>query len=167
MTQETGNFKSKLFGGFDRQDVINYIEVLAGERNSLREENEKLTEKVAELEARCAEFPDADDDAPSDTEGEVSSDDDAVNDTAEKCAQLIDHANEIILDIKSQYDAICGDIKINVTQAEFDMSQLAIKNKNLSDSLNAADSRFAELLAEIEKLKNPLQDTESSTDTEE
>ncbi len=50
MEQEKGNFRGRLFGGFNRRDVIDYIEVLAGERGELERENQKLRERIWELE---------------------------------------------------------------------------------------------------------------------
>ena len=60
---ENGTFKSVTFGGFDKQDVIRYIEKsaqeaaelqqkLQGENDALRKEIEDLREKVHELESR-------------------------------------------------------------------------------------------------------------------
>ena len=60
---ENGTFKSVTFGGFDKQDVIRYIEKsaqeaaelqqkLQGENDALRKEIEALREKVHELESR-------------------------------------------------------------------------------------------------------------------
>ncbi len=50
LEQEKGNFRGRLFGGFNRRDVIDYIEVLAGERGELERENQKLRERIWELE---------------------------------------------------------------------------------------------------------------------
>ena len=56
MEEEKGNFRGKLFGGFNRNDVINYIESAAAqfnatekERDDLAEEKERLTEELEEL----------------------------------------------------------------------------------------------------------------------
>ena len=55
MEQEKGNFKSRVFGGFNRHDVIDYIETLATERNELSRENERLRGQVEALEERLEE----------------------------------------------------------------------------------------------------------------
>ena len=54
MESEKSSFRSRIFGGFDRRDVAAYIEKLAGERNRLRAENEKLSARVSELEDELA-----------------------------------------------------------------------------------------------------------------
>ena len=53
----TGSFRGKLFGGFDRKDVSDYITALAAERNELKKkcecleaETESLREKLAASE---------------------------------------------------------------------------------------------------------------------
>ena len=51
---ETGNFKSRLFGGFDRQDVSDYITAPARERNRLRTEVDRLRAENEELRQRAA-----------------------------------------------------------------------------------------------------------------
>ena len=52
MDKVTGNFRSKLFGGFDRSDVTSYIEKLATERNRYKKETEKHSETIEELNGR-------------------------------------------------------------------------------------------------------------------
>ena len=47
---ETGSFRSKLFGGFDRKDVADYIERLAAERNDSIVKTRDLEVKVEQLE---------------------------------------------------------------------------------------------------------------------
>lgn len=55
---ENNTFKSAMFGGFDRQDVIQYIERFAREtaeaQDKLLEENEELRQQAEELTARNA-----------------------------------------------------------------------------------------------------------------
>lgn len=50
---ENNTIKSVMFGGFDKQDVINYIEKAAKEsadaQHTLEEENQELQERLAEL----------------------------------------------------------------------------------------------------------------------
>lgn len=45
-------FKGKLFGGFDRRDVVEYIEKLAGERNDLKVEKLRLQDEKDAWSAR-------------------------------------------------------------------------------------------------------------------
>ena len=50
MENEKGNFRSSVFGGFNRQDVANYIEKLSAERNRYKEESADLRDKADGLE---------------------------------------------------------------------------------------------------------------------
>jgi len=43
-------FKNRLFGGFDRKDVVNYIEKLASERNDLQVRCRELEKKLSDAE---------------------------------------------------------------------------------------------------------------------
>ena len=45
--------KSVTFGGFDKQDVIQYIERAAEAQKALEEENASLKEQLADLEGKC------------------------------------------------------------------------------------------------------------------
>ncbi|MBQ3404520.1 MAG: DUF972 family protein [Oscillospiraceae bacterium] len=49
MAENSGNFRTRILGGFDRLDVIKYIEKLAAERNDCRSELEKLKEEIQAL----------------------------------------------------------------------------------------------------------------------
>jgi hypothetical protein len=51
---EGKQFKRGLFGGFDRKDVVEYIEKLAGERNALRDRVAKAEEESARLKETIA-----------------------------------------------------------------------------------------------------------------
>lgn len=54
MGSELGGFKSRFFGGFDRKDVIDYIEKAAAERNELTKEKEKLVEENEKLNEKIS-----------------------------------------------------------------------------------------------------------------
>lgn len=49
-------FRKKAFGGFDREDVIEYIDSLIGELKKCREENARKDNRIAELERRVEEL---------------------------------------------------------------------------------------------------------------
>ena len=51
MSNEKGNFRSSLFGGFNRRDVADYIEKLSAERNRYKAENSSLNETVEKLQS--------------------------------------------------------------------------------------------------------------------
>lgn len=50
MTNEKGNFRSSLFGGFNRRDVADYIEKLSAERNKYKAKSESLEDKIEKMQ---------------------------------------------------------------------------------------------------------------------
>jgi chromosome segregation ATPase len=46
--REIGEFRTSVFGGFDRRDVIEYIKFSSAEHNQCLEENRQLTKKLEE-----------------------------------------------------------------------------------------------------------------------
>ncbi|MBR3754502.1 MAG: DivIVA domain-containing protein [Clostridia bacterium] len=53
---EERSFKRKAFGGFDREDVIEYIDELLAELQKCREENARKDARITELEERLDEY---------------------------------------------------------------------------------------------------------------
>lgn len=49
-------FKRKAFGGFDREDVIEYIDKLLVELKSSKEENARKDMRISELERKLDEY---------------------------------------------------------------------------------------------------------------
>ncbi len=137
MAQETGGFKRRLFGGFDKRNVVEYIEKLAEERNALQnerialqEENEALRERLSALEEQ-ASAPEPS--APPEPEP-----------SPEPPASM-GEAREILTELKNRYDALCADIRINVSQTSSDVERLGKKITLLTEALEAAGRRITEL----------------------
>lgn len=135
MEQEKGNFRGRVFGGFDRQDVIDYIESLATERNSLSRENQALQERLWELEERAS--------APA---GESDS---ASGQRQEICAAL-EEARELLRSVKREYDALCADVKINATQAEGELMTISTRLSGIQAALGSAGEKLEEIGSRLE-----------------
>ena len=54
MSQERGGFRRRFFGGFDRTDVINYIENISVQRNRYQAEAQKYAAEAEELRSKLA-----------------------------------------------------------------------------------------------------------------
>lgn len=52
MSEEKGNFRGKIFGGFDRRDVISYIETTAQKLSTTEKERSAYQEEVEDLRAK-------------------------------------------------------------------------------------------------------------------
>ena len=59
MNEQTGQFRSAAFGGFHRQDVLDYLEKLTKEKQELASQLEKETEARARAEERLTQAEDA------------------------------------------------------------------------------------------------------------
>lgn len=144
LEQEKGNFKGRVFGGFNRRDVIAYIESLAKERNALAMENQTLRGRVDALEERLEErrLPDHD---------EL---------VLARAREVLRNANGILDELKRSYGELCGDININISQADHELKAVAGKLAALQDSLRAAGERLEGMSAELEIM--PLEGAEAA-----
>lgn len=162
MSEEKGNFKSRVFGGFDRRDVIQYIESLAKERNALALENQKLRGQVEALEDRVSELSSRRPEEPEDAAGapecatpELPGQEELVS---ARVREVLDNAHGVLNDARSAYKQICGDININASQADHELRAVSAKLTALQESLRAAGERLEAMDAELEIM--PLQGPE-------
>ena len=148
MNQETGNFKSMLFGGFNRRDVIDYIEVLAAERNELQKENEHLLEQL-ELASETNLNNSTDDAASVGSDNAIQ---DELKEYRKKVDQILSDAKRELAEIKNKYDLVSSDLKINVTQATGDLASMSSQLESLLDMMSAASSKLTQLLLDIDEM---------------
>lgn len=132
--QEKGNFRGRVFGGFDRQDVIDYIESLATERNALSRENQQLQERLWELEEQAA--------APAEEP--------AGDSERREIAGALEEARELLRTVKREYDALCADVKINATQAEGELKTISARLSGLQAALGSAGEKLEEIGSRLE-----------------
>ena len=59
MSEQTGQFRSAAFGGFHRQDVLDYLEKLTKEKQELAVRLEKETEARTQAEAKLDQAEEA------------------------------------------------------------------------------------------------------------
>ena len=142
MAPEIGNFKGRLFGGFDRKDVIAYIEESAAELESLEAENEKLRGTVAELEARIQEMEEAAKAVPSPEE--VAAECDA------RCKVIMDEYRAEMRSLRTEYGTFYAELRTNVAQADHELSRVTGKLAGLQSALNAGGVRLAALLSNVD-----------------
>ena len=126
--KERGNFKGRVFG-FDRRDVIGYIETLAGERNRLAQENQTLRGKLEALEERLAQ-QEAAQEEPSAQE--------QMNEAMNKALETLDT-------LRADFDGLLGDVRINVSQSKDELRSVCEKLDKLTETLKAAGERLGAL----------------------
>ena len=126
--KERGNFKGRVFG-FDRRDVIGYIETLAGERNRLAQENQTLRGKLEALEERLAQ-QEAAQEEPS---------------AQEQMDEAMNKALETLDTLRADFDGLLGDVRINVSQSKDELRGVCEKLDKLTETLKAAGERLGAL----------------------
>ncbi len=136
MEQEKGNFRSRVFGGFHRQDVIDYIEELAAERNTLAKENSELQERVYDLEERAAE-PEAQEESAEDCRAQIS--------------DMLTEARELLASVKAEYDALFSDVNINVSHAQGELKNMTARLSGIISTLKTAGERLEAVSGMLEE----------------
>lgn len=115
MGEENRNFKSRVFGGFDRNDVSKYIEELAAERNSLQEENERLKDQLDRMEKEYSDKSSAADLRISQLEEELANERLQANDV------VIAAAENILSEFRCKYEQFRADMELNLAHARCEM----------------------------------------------
>ncbi len=134
MEQEKGNFRGRVFG-FNRRDVIDYIEELATERNSLARENRELQERLFELE-ESASAPIPEDNGGENCRAEIS--------------EALEDARELLRAVRAEYDALCADVKINASQAEGELKTVSARLSGIQTTLRTAGERLEAISEKLE-----------------
>lgn len=145
MEQERGNFKSRVFGGFNRHDVIGYIEALAKERNDLKRENVALRGKVEALEDRLAGCAPAEDDACA--APDLPDQETLVRARVE---EVLRNAHAALAEVRDAYDALSGDIRQSVGETAAELMSLAEKLGKLQAALQEGEERLEALDTELD-----------------
>ncbi len=134
------------FGGFNKQDVIAYIEKTKNEayeeKSRLQKQIKELTEKVAELESKAASF-DEEKDMLVKRIGELSVNGENKNETVEEINEATSH-------LKSVADELCRSLRDFMQRISENSCSVVIEGAESKDEEEFDSERFmAELEAEI------------------
>ena len=168
MEEEKGNFRGELFGGFNRNDVINYIESAAAqfnatekERDDLAEEKERLAEELDELKYELEAQKES---ASADLKALAEEKDGVIlelrrenarllEDIEKERARTFDRRSEELDSAAEAVDELikrCGDIKadmaVNVTNTR----------RRILDGLEGVESVAGELEKRLNKLRENI-----------
>lgn len=121
---EKQGFKRCAFGGFDRKDVINYIEELAAERSALAAENEKLRAELEHCECAAEDWNDG---------------------------ENIKSADEILAALEKEYSILCADVDVNLAHVKCETDNVEERLRKLSDALKDAGGRISSLRTSLNK----------------
>ncbi|MBE6949577.1 MAG: hypothetical protein E7456_07020 [Ruminococcaceae bacterium] len=177
MADERGSFRRRLFGGFDRVDVINYIEDIAIERNKHQETAAKLQEEVSELRDQAESLTKQLDDKNAQLAEKSDELSTAHNELNEVWNELRDSSDELealkaqleqtkkeLASKTAQYDndIAAAQKALNEAKAQAELQRLEAKRSasqiisTLRDkyegSMSSMNTAFADAEAELEKL---------------
>lgn len=143
MNGGTCNFKTKLFGGFDRRDVIAYIEKLAAQRNKYQTTSKKLENQMNDLYNKLAE-------AEHDIE-------EANRRVVEINIAALEDAAKTITELQEKYESVRSDMEVTATHIKGELTRVGDTLMLMSSVLNTAGQRFADLRSIVENEKQDLQ----------
>ncbi len=105
MSEQTGQFRSAAFGGFHRQDVLDYLEKLTTEKRDLASQLEVESERRSQAEER---FSQAEEEVRTLREAQeaVSGELDYLRSELEARSDSLSHAEEEIRVLRAQVDAL-------------------------------------------------------------
>ncbi len=166
MEEEKGNFRGKLFGGFNRNDVINYIESAAAQFNATEKERDDLAEErlTEELDELKYELEAQKESASADLKALAEEKDGVILELRRENARLLvdiekerartfDRRSEELNAAAEAVDELikrCGDIKadmaVNVTNTR----------RRILDGLEGVESVAGELEKRLNKLRENI-----------
>ena len=152
MAQERGSFRRKLFGGFDRTDVINYIETVAEQRNKYQAEAQRYANESVELHTKLdnltAQLQDKDA-RFADTSKELDTARKELNDVWKELRETMDELETV----KGQLERVSKELVAKSAQYDKDITaaQKALENEKRKGeeqriaAVNSASQITAEL----------------------
>ena len=142
MSDATGRFRTSVFGGFDRGDVVDYLEKIAGERNEYKERAQKLEDDLnAEREDFGARLRNI--------EAELKTAREEL-DAAEKRAEevrvsAVSDAVRILDELKDKYDNVRTDMEVTTNHLRCELIRLGDSLSLITSVFSKTGERFNEL----------------------
>ena len=151
MGGENWKFKSEVFGGFNRRDVINYIEKLASERNELQKENERLSERISEMEKELLDKSSADSATIAQLETELEMERTSAREAREIAAE---GAEKIMGEFRSKYDEFREEMKTGLTNAHSELAKSSKYINRFWGMFETAGKRLSEMEQTVSSIRN-------------
>lgn len=132
MAEEQGGFRRKVFGGFDQNDVINYIEGLSTQRNKFQTDVEGLLREREELRAQL-----------SDMTARANNKDDLLTQTTQELSA-----------VRKELDGVWNELRETRDELEAMRDQLDRANKELADKARQYENDLAAAQLALEEAKD-------------
>ncbi|MGE4484526.1 MAG: DivIVA domain-containing protein [Oscillospiraceae bacterium] len=157
MGDVTGRFRTSVFGGFDRGDVVAYLEKIAGERNEYKEKTQKLED---ELNAEREEYGER----LKNIERELKTAREELT-AAEKRAEevrvsAVSDAVRFLDELKDKYENVRTDMEVTTNHLRCELTRLGDSLSLITSVFSKTGERFSELSeyvkGECEKTGNSI-----------
>lgn len=136
MAEGRGNFRRKLFGGFDRTDVINYIETIAGQRNKYQTEAQKFAKESDELRTKLDSLT-----------GQIQKKDTKLTATSKE----LDAARKELNDVWKELREVQDELEVVKGQLDRSNKELASKTSQYENDMAAAQASLNDAITKGEK----------------
>ena len=166
---DSGTFRSKLFGGFDRNDVANYIEKLAAERNDYIVECRDLEVKVQdlsdEIERLKAEFTEQlssqekaheeqIEELTADYENKLAEAEKAVREAEQRAEEKrtaeLDAAKAVLDELLGSFGDAESDTRLLLDRIGADLAEAGKKLEKMPDVLTSSKDRLTEIRQKLD-----------------
>lgn len=146
MSQERGSFRRRFFGGFDRTDVINYIENISVQRNRYQADAQKSASEAEELRSKLDDLTKELQDnniRQNNTQNELRE----AQDELETVKDQLEHKTRELAALTAKYEN-------DVTAAQNALNEAIVKGEQQRvAAVNAASNIISELRAGYENTK--------------
>ncbi len=139
MSGDIRHFRRRLFGGFDENDVMRYIEELAGQRNKYKMTGDKLEQELRDLSYELKRL-----------QGELDEADRRIMDIK---IRSLGQAGSNISSLKESYVSIRSEMEETARTISAELSKLGSTLTLLSSVLDKTGYRFNELETTVEREK--------------
>jgi chromosome segregation ATPase len=139
MSGDIRHFRRRLFGGFDENDVMRYIEELAGQRNKYKMSGDKLEQELRDLTYELKRL-----------QGELDEADRRIMDIK---IRSLGQAGSNISSLKESYLNIRSEMEETARTISAELSKLGSTLTLLSSVLDKTGYRFNELETTVEREK--------------
>ena len=136
MKGEIELFRKKFLGGFNRQDVVNYITRVTGERNAQREGREKAELEVKRLTAEVTAL-----------RLELTEANIAAEESLNYKVNAIKEAREILTEFQTDFQKLRSDIAIKTKTAGAELDAVRKTIAAIPYALDIAEEKFAKIQA--------------------
>jgi len=145
MGGELNGFRGRLFGGFDRKDVIAYIEKSSAKRNALIKENEKLAAEAEEMNEIVSRLQIENDELKAklaEAEEAVKVSEDSVKELKET---VIAETITALEDLEKKYENISADFADTSTRINNELDTIRGKMSAFPEIKDSIDDRINNL----------------------